>query len=449
MRVAVVLAALVLAGCVEAPDLGRPAAVDGVVASLAKFSTPTLVDAARWSGEPSIVVDGAGAIVITGAGGMTRYATYPQDAPNDAGQSYIWVSNDFGETFRFVSHSEEVRFRVGGGAGGIEGDLAVSPDGSTVYFVDLIGLFEVATARSTDHGNTWMEGNPAASPVPLDDRPWVAAGPGQTVYVSLLQLAQGIWVLKSTDGGVTFPQAAPVSTEQAFGGGRPAVDAASGKLYVPLTDESANKPYVAVSSDEGKTFEIRELPTPYSGSFGNLPWLDVDDAGTVHYVFAQQAEDEAFDVLYTSSTDAGATWSEARVLNPSNTTALMPSIEARGNGNVMVVWYEAPGRVDSNQAPEDTPWAVGYALSATQDGEARFPTGHATPIIHEGIICTAGLNCAQTTGGSTAGRKLLDFLDVDATPEGTPVIAYTTTLANAANEPRVAFVKVAEGASLA
>src|SRR5687768_12491691 len=101
MRSALV-AALLLAGCLapSAEDLALQSTLPAL--PLPEVGAPVQVDATRWSGEPSILAMADGTLLITGAGGMTRYVENPPDAVGNAGQSYIWRSTDAGVTWDFI-----------------------------------------------------------------------------------------------------------------------------------------------------------------------------------------------------------------------------------------------------------------------------------------------------------------------------------------------------------
>jgi len=191
--------------------------------------------------------------------------------------------------------------------------------------------------------------NPVASDVPLNDRQWVATYGANIVYLTYQQLGallvgtNSIFVVKSFDGGVTFPQVTEATTPE-FGvqpdvQGNITVDQINGSVYTVFVAHPGNTVYIASSSNGGVSFSLKLVHQGPSGlSLGNVfPTIAVDRGSNLHVVYS-----DGTNVFLASSSDQGTTWTvPVRVNNGSNTkTALAPWIDAGDAGKVDITWWE-------------------------------------------------------------------------------------------------------------
>jgi hypothetical protein len=112
------------------------------------------------------------------------------------------------------------------------------------------------------------------------------------------------------------------------------------------------------------------------------------------------------------------TWTTPVKVDDTGASAnIYPWLAAGANGYADLVWYGGTGT-----SPADTTnqWNVWFAqLRAMPFGPVtRSATVASDHVIHTGEICTTGALCQGTT------RNLLDFFQVDLTPDGRAVIAW-------------------------
>src|SRR5690348_14394199 len=154
------------------------------------------VDSTRPASEPIIRVDPQDRIFVAAP-------------PGPPGPSFVWRSEDGGNSFEFVGPGA-INVSSSGGAivlGGGDCDLAFDA-ASSLYFIDL-WLGDSSTAVSHDQGTSW-QGQPFGT-VPVQDRPWVSADPNPTnpgtVFSVTEQPGTGIFISESPGplAGQIFP----------------------------------------------------------------------------------------------------------------------------------------------------------------------------------------------------------------------------------------------------
>ncbi|HEX7181223.1 MAG TPA: hypothetical protein VF756_05230 [Thermoanaerobaculia bacterium] len=217
----------------------------------------------------------------------------------------------------------------------------VDPQDSTktrLYVTHNLGL-----QVSADLGATWSAPAPLGDYVCFQPR----TGPNGELYIVYWDLADGILIRRSLDGGRTLEPPVRVATRRDFwpvqqiGVRFPgkfrvppftylAVDPRDGALYVVYFDTTSVTDgrwdvdlYLTKSTDRGVTWSpprvINGDGDPPGDQF--FPWIEVDRQGRVHIVFydtrhTDQEDGSAaalVDAYYAVSTDGGATWSEHRL----------------------------------------------------------------------------------------------------------------------------------------
>src|SRR5439155_26673462 len=126
-----------------------------------------------------------------------------------------------------------------------------------------VGAPLAATMCVSSNGGALWTANPWAQNVPIVDRQWIAPHGANEVYLTyqqegvLLVGTSSIFVLKSTDGGLTFPQVVEVTTPelgvQPDFQGNIAVDQPTGTVYTVFIGHPGNTLYIARSTDGGKS----------------------------------------------------------------------------------------------------------------------------------------------------------------------------------------------------
>jgi hypothetical protein len=166
--------------------------------------------------------------------------------------------------------------------------LAFGPDGVAYYanivFSRVSAVSGIVVSKSTDGGQHWSEPNLATYTDAgnfLHDKEWIAAGPNGKVAVTWTRYNLGpqgagyhespIVAAYSKDGGMTWNrQGSPVSdAAHPFDQGSQVQYGPDGSLYVayeassPTTNFATDAMVVARSTDDGQTFQTKELARVY------------------------------------------------------------------------------------------------------------------------------------------------------------------------------------------
>ncbi len=358
----------------------------------------------------------------------------------------VWKSTDAGTSFTYLGQPDgaQAASAMAGrtpGAGGGDEDIAVGSTGKV--YVTSLWLGSVTMSNSFDGGTTWLV-NPVSTTVPLDDRQWIAPYKDNEVYLTFKQLGvlltgtESIFVLKSFDGGLTFPQITEATVPE-FGvqpddQGNIAVDQNNGNVYTVFIGHPGNSVYVARSTDGGKSFTLLLVHQgPVGVSYQNVfPIVAVDRGSNVHVVYSNGTN-----VYLTSSSNQGTGWTApVRVNNGMETkTALSPWIDAGDAGKVDIMWWATPS---ANSLASDAQWKVYFAQ--TQNAFAKTPTiseNAATGVFHTGPICVNGTGCASGT------RDLAEYASTTVYQDGTAMIVYPDN--QQTSNPLTYFVKQTSG----
>lgn len=362
--------------------------------------------------EPSIEVGPDGTIYITAAQGLDR-----SRGAEAVTSSRLWVSAD-GASFAEV---EPVGMAgVSNLPYGMEGDLAVSLEG-IAYFVDLT-LASVTLSSSTDGGSTWLLRNPAVFAAAVGDREWVAAGPGNLVAVTWINTAPPVggqparlWAAVSSDGGLTFPvqTSIPDATEAEASGIAVTPD---GRVLVANSGDDGVRAYV--SMDGGATFERHLVHATDKETSYNFIAVDSDAAGNLYATWAEDTGSNT-EVLYSASSDGGATWTRPVRVSGASGAAALPWIDAAEDGHVAIAYYGAPG---AQGIPDDVsgpwfPFLVDVRDAASASPRLARLQMASEPVLRQ-AICTQGF---KACGGTP---PLGDYLQVAIGPDGADHVAW-------------------------
>jgi hypothetical protein len=365
----------------------------------------------------------------------------------------VWKSTDSGNSFTYLGQPDGLQIGSalgadGVGLGGGDEDIAVSPSG--VVYANSLWLGSATQSTSFTGGGTWVS-NPFSSDLPLVDRQWIAPHGNSELYLTTKQLGAdlngtvSLFVAKSFDNGITFPQIALVTTPEAGvqpgDQGNITVDQNNGNVYTIFIDSNGNIVWLARSTDGGKTWILKQVfAAPAGTNLANIfPVVAVDTASNVFVVFCNGTN-----VFLTASTDQGASWTTpVRVNNgAASKTAMGPWITAGAPGHVNIAfWGTSAGDANSTTAS----WQVFNAQSRNAtDAIPTITQVAATGVIHVGPICNQGLACAAGT------RNLAEYFAPDVGLNGEALIIYsddknTTSPTGAA---RTFFVKQTGGSTL-
>ena len=365
--------------------------------------------------EPRVVHDSLGNL----------YAAAIQGVP---GGVDVWKSYDSGKSFTYLGQPDGTQvlattgLTTGIGLGGGDEDLAVGTSGNV--YMNSLWLGSTTQASSFNGGSTWIV-NPLSSDIPADDRQWIASYGNNTLYLTYKQLGTllngtvSIVVVKSTDGGITFPQitqvTTPVTGVQPGDQGNIVVDPRNGNVYTVFFDQTSTQVYIARSTDSGITFDLKLVyQGPADTSLAHVfPAIAVDEGSILHVVFS-----DGVNTYLTTSRDLGATWSHVvRVNNGASTrTAIQPWVVAGDAGKVDITWLGSPS---TNFLDSSAQWQVFMAQS--QNDLASVPTfaqSTVTGVVHIGPVCVNGLGCPSGT------RTLAEYWAPDVYLDGNALIVY-------------------------
>lgn len=353
-------------------DLGSKAGPFGAgVGALGTSCQDSLDDGDCGLGEPTLEVDGAGTIYVSGVCCLTV-------APP------VLVSRDGGASFEPLE-TPGVRE-----AFGIEGDFAVDAEGR-VYFSDIefAATFQV-TVWEAD--GTYVRHTKWPAP-PLVDRDWVRAeGDGVVWYV--YNTGSATRVYRSTDAGATWSPDAVHVVPYALGN----VAIWPGHELCLFGGSVEGHRRVDCTRDGGDTWFSEKSSLPVGDDA--YPVGAYDENGTLHLA---EAADGRITVTHRSPDGA---WSPAvQVVSPEGGQHRMPWLAAGAPGGVAVAWY------GTNATDGDGDWHLHVATSADADaGAPRWRHAVADPEpVFQGAL----------------GRDLLDFLQAEIGPDGAVHVAYS------------------------
>lgn len=387
----------------------------------AKFAAAAItVDNTRPASEPRVVVDPQDRVFVAAPPGLP-------------GPSFVWRSEDGGNSFTFVGPGT-VNASPSGGAvviGGGDCDLAIDA-AANLYFVDL-WVGDSSTAVSHDNGASW-QGLPVGT-VPIQDRPWVSANPDPSqpgvVFSVTEQLGTGIFISESP--GPLAGQIFPVSILEVSDADRGLVGTApAGNLATNLKGNSYNV-YSIFTGPNAGGIGLAKLPAG-SVTVTNSTVKPADSAHDQTQCFPVVAVDNALDDnLYVTWCDPvrasdwaikfasfnGKTWSSAVTLGH----GVYPWITAGSPGHVDVAWYSAAASGwigDPNVgAKHNAMWDVDFAQSLSAlSAHPRFSRPAAAARgVKAGNVCTQGTACS-------ADRELGDFLSIAHDSTGHALVAF-------------------------
>jgi hypothetical protein len=400
-------------------------------------------------GEPSIRVDAAGRM----------YVAAP--AANGIGCEF-WTLPDYRDLTqqRFTPSPDS-------GVGGGDCDLAVSatvPAGQQFRTVSYSSLYlaNLISQRSTDGGATFSAISPVSSEVAGNDREWMAAADGQTVYMTFhIPATNNIEVSKSTDGGATFHNTAVPSSPgvgQAIDLshiGQALMNNELGSVVVDMHSTASPKPVYTIftaphtvtensGSGDGSTHTFNHdvyLAASYDGgvhwadtliysgpvdqTYDHIfPTLGIDSSGGFWAAWISNEEHVYVTHAPATTRQSVGPWTAPLRVDTNGITNVYPWIVGGGAGRADLVWYSGtstnPALTNNDTA---NVWDVRLAqLAWTSKGGVTVPARavvSAQPN-HVGAICTTGVTCDPTTNG----RGLLDFFQVALTPDGRAAVAW-------------------------
>jgi hypothetical protein len=367
------------------------------------------------AGEPTLGITRDGDIFVTASAGCVTSCVGSEETlqtVHPTGRA-VMTTSDGGATWRDVSP----------GVPGTASTHVVSldpylfvdetPTGNRIFDVDLnLACSEVS--YSDDGGATWVT-NPVACGEPVNDHQTVFSGtPVTSPTVGYPKVVYYCFnhpaftkCTKSLNGGLTFQPTAQVTAPECSGLNGHGVTNAQGWIFLPLS--ACGVPMLAVSKDEGDSWTVLQVAS------GHMPVGDpsvaIDALGNLYYVWVDNdwADRRAWVAV---SGDSGATWGTPRAVSPAGVATNLATVAAGSPGNVAVAYYGTPGDFEDPA----TGWN-GYLTAIT--GLLTTSPASYTVTVNDPAHPLKVNGC----GPGRCGR-VLDFIDVEVAPDGTPWGAY-------------------------
>lgn len=396
--------------------------------------TPRLFRLHHGAGEPTLGIDRKGDVFVTVSSGCVTSCLGSTEAAQTVapGGRAVFATFDHGKTWRDITPGAQ---GVSPHAISMDPYLFVDDagDGNRVFDVDL--TVACAELSYTDNGGqTWIT-NPASCGEPVNDHQTVFSGkPVKSTTVGYSKVVYYCYNLpdittrctKSVDGGLTFAPTAQVNNLHCSGLNGHGVTNPKGVVFIPL-GANCRVPNLAVSADEGDTWQVVEV-APDMSSSGD-PSVAIDSTGNLYYVF----EDRETRLPYlTVSRDSGKTWSTPYAVAPRGITATnLATIDVGKPGRVAIAFYGTTGTGSS----------AGWNGYLTEGIDVL--TSHPT-------FFTASVNEPSQplkVNGCGPGRcgRVLDFIDVEIAPDGTPWAAYVDACLSVCEQTRQESIHDNEG----
>ncbi|HWC13011.1 MAG TPA: sialidase family protein [Actinomycetota bacterium] len=316
----------------------------------------------------------------------------------------------------------------------------VDGDNSRIFSIDLYVACSYMSF-SDDGGKSWIT-NPLACGRPVNDHQTLFSGPPVTSNtIGYPKVLYYCWndvgssaCSKSLDGGITFvPTGEPAflgydqaSEDKGFFGvdgfcgglhGHGAV-APDGTVYLPR--EYCGQPHVAVSRDEGRTWDrvlvskkIRSISQPDEGAAH--PSVAVDSKGNVYYLWISSKNRLPY---LSVSKNGGKTWSDPVIAGPPGLRETnLPQIAAGKPGAVAFSYY---GSTNSPFQRCKRECAAGDYLKTTWNGYLTISDDALSrnPSFFTGTVNDPKEPLVIQRCGPGRCHMVMDFIDVEIGPDG-------------------------------
>lgn len=368
--------------------------------------------------EPTLGINKKGHIFYTAAAGVTKVD--------------VFKSTDSAKTWTLASPT----FPGGVKSHRLTLDPYIYVDESTgrIFNIDLTVACSYLSF-SDDGAKTWTT-NPIACGRPVNDHQTLFSGPSalspttafeEVVYYCWNDFGFGSSCSKSLDGGVSWtPTGGPaflgydIEGQGGRCGGFHGHGVVDGKGAIYLPKEYCGQPWLGISRDEGLTWERVQVASNSTERLGSDTSIAVDKKGNLYYTY-----ETARQKLYlVTSRDGGKTWTRPLMVgHPNVEEVTLPTIDVGAPGKVAIA-YVGTENSPFGECGEDctdadygkTEWNT--YITMTADALAKKPTFFSGSVNDPKDAIFRGRCDFNTRCG-----PLLDFIDIEISPDGTPYAA--------------------------
>lgn len=372
--------------------------------------------------EPTLGIDKKGTLYYTASSGVTNVD--------------VWKSKDSGKKWTLASPTlpgTEAKSHL------LTLDPYIYVDESTgrIFNIDLTVACSYLS-YSDDGGATWIT-NPIACGRPINDHQTLFSGPPalspmtpaypEVVYYCWNDFGTGTSCSKSLDGGVSWAPGTQAflgydtsgqgAGELCGGFNGHGVVGPDGTVYLPK--EYCGQPWLGISRDEGLTWERVQVANNTTEKRGSDTSIAVDAKGNLYYTY-ETAKQELYLV---TSTDGGKTWSKpAMVGHPKVNEVTLPTIDVGAPGKIAIAYMGSENSPFRRCGPEcEDPDYKGVRwngyITMTTDALGKNPTFFSGPVNdRKDPIYVGRCDFSNRCG------PVLDFIDVEISPDGTPYGAF-------------------------
>jgi hypothetical protein len=446
-------------------------------ASSLHFARPVFVNRTLGGGEPSVAYAvKSGLLVYSSHEGTTHlFTSNLAGAPAESGafitgyhnQVNIWYSANDGRTWKLVPFGTHTNpFATG------FSDPDLTQDANGNIYNTGIDLANDALFSSQNGGRTWPTGTANCHE---GDRPWLAGGRADEVFLSTDTEEAGHVIYHSTNAGAScaskgIGDSGTVGKGKRFAGqsyegqGKIYYDHHRGNLVEPvfyLNPKTSRPDGVGIgilrhasTAFTRKGSHFIDVPIDRTSVYSHWPAMAIDSKGNYYMVWDTDNRShktrtgcpatysgsessgtlppvDAFTplanrVLMSYSRDGGLHWSHPRTIAYERGHRLLwPWVTAGRAGRVGVVWYRYNRVVDPDCAPGSAHLVVMAAELSHAD--SRHPHESAVNAsgrsIHSGSTCAGGTTCAADNVITKEDRRLGDYFTDSIDQRGCLIIA--------------------------
>jgi hypothetical protein len=365
----------------------------------------------------------------------------------------FWISRDGGRHWSTGRDFDTTGLATG------DADAVIGPDGY-MYALNLGYSSDPHKAANprvlvfrSRNGRSWS--GPAPLPTHgLDqpDRPWLVVNPRRPANVDMFQSEGGgnIFMWRSRDHGATFTGPTPVSggrnDEAAVAlSSRPLFDPTRagrmfmlyetlgsaklppprGRLYeIPLTQI-----WLATSTDAGRTWKNRRVldSSHLTGALKKatvghaLITSAIDGHGDLYAAFSARPRGRTRTTVYLMhSVNHGRSWSRPAAIPSPTASNVMPALAATGRGIAYLSWY---GSANDDFSRPHAAWREMFA--STRDALSLHPRFSISRVSGRRPVHVGGIDTAGALGDDTgANWGLRDFQSIAVGPCGAPELTW-------------------------